>query len=308
MKKMDFHVHISNDQTDVQKSIEYFEALSERNHLDAICIQSAVMSSNGMHPDCNEKALEIIKNHNNWYAFASLHHERDFVEQTKEYMDKGFRGIKMLEGKPTVYRKYGYGFENPRFESFFDYAERNAIPLLIHNNDPLIHWDINKISERALRKGWYYDSSFPSQEYFFEVLEAVLKRHPNLHAALAHFGFYSDNIEKAEYFMELCPNLFMDMTPAMIIYDQLSRTPEKTKQFLMKYQNRLIYGTDVSNCVEGEVRKMNDAKTKLMHAFFEKSDEQDIESFHIQGMNLPYDHLRKLYYDNAINFINASAI
>lgn len=303
MKKMDFHVHISNDQTDVKRSVQYFEELSERNGLDGLCIMSAVMSSNGKHPDCNEKALEIIKGHENWYAFASLHHEIDFVEQTKEYMDRGFRGIKMLEGKPTVYRNYGYGFEHPRFEPFFDYCEKNAVPLLIHNNDPLIHWDINKISERALRKGWYYDSTFPPQEYFFETLESVLKRHPNLHVALAHFGFYSDNIDRCVHYMEMCPNLIMDMTPAMIIYGQLSETPEKAKAFLMKYQDRILYGSDVSNCIEGEVREMNDTKTRLMHTFFEGTKEEEIGGFLIRGMNLPGEVLKKLYFDNGMRFM-----
>jgi len=303
MKKMDFHVHISNDQTDVLQSIENFKSLSERNHLSAICIQSAVMSSNGMHPNCNEKALEIIKGNENWYAFASLHHDRDFVEQTKEYMDKGFRGIKMLEGKPTLYRNYGYGFDHPRFEAFFDYAEKNAIPLDIHNNDPLIHWDINKISERALKKGWYYDSTFPTQKYFFDVLENILDRHPGLHAALAHFGFYSDDIQKAEALMEKCPNLVMDMTPAMIIYDQLSNTPDEAKAFLLKYQDRILYGTDVSNCIEGEVREMNDTKTLLMRAFYEGDGEYEIGGFHIKGMNLPSCVLEKLYFHNAMRFI-----
>ncbi len=303
MKKMDFHVHISNDQTDVARSIEYFKELSERNRLDSICLQSAVMSSNGLHPDCNEKALKIIEGDKNWHAFASLHHERDFVEQTKEYMDKGFRGIKLLEGKPTLYRNYGYGFDQTRFEAFFDYAEKNEIPLDIHNSDPLIHWDITRISERALRKGWYYDETFPSQAYFFNVLESVLERHPNLRAALAHFGFYSDNIEKAEMLMEKCPNLYMDMTPAMIIYGQLSETPEQTKAFLSKYEDRILYGTDVSNCIEGEVREMNDTKTRLMHAFYEGTGEEEIGGFTIRGMNLCENALEKLYYENACRFM-----
>lgn len=303
MKKMDFHVHISNDQTDVKKSIEYFSALSERNGLDAICIQASVRSSNGFHPDTNEKAFEICQSNKNWYAFASLHHDRDFVEQAKEYTDRGFKGIKLLEGKPTVHRVYGYGFDDKRFDAFFDYCEKEQIPLDIHNSDPMIHWDITKISERALRKGWYYDSTFPSQEYFFTSLEGVLSRHRYLRAALAHFGFYSDNIKRAERLMEMCPHLRMDMTPAMIVYGQLSETPDAAKGFLIRYQDRILYGTDVSNCIEGEVREMNDTKTKLMHAFYEGNSTEEIGGFTIRGLNLPESVLEKLYYENALRFM-----
>ena len=300
---MDFHVHISNDQTDVQTSIAYFNALSERNGLDAICIQASVRSSNGFHLDTNEKALEICAANENWYAFASLHHDKDFVSQAKEYMERGFKGIKMLEGKPTIHRAYGYGFDHPRFEAFFDYCEKEQIPLDIHNSDPLVHWDITKISQSAIRKGWYYDSTFPSQEYFFETLEKVLEKHRNLRAALAHFGFYSDNIKPAHRLMEMCPNLYMDMTPAMIIYGQLSETPAEAREFLVKYQDRILYGTDVSNRIEGEVREMNDMKTKLLNAFYEGDGEPEIGGFTIRGIALDQSILEKLYYKNALAFM-----
>ena len=104
--------------------------------------------------------------------------------------------------------------------------------------------------------------------------------------------------------MEKCPNLFMDMTPAMIIYSQLSETPVEAKAFLINYQDRILFGTDVSNCIEGEVREMNDTKTQLMNAFYEGSSECEIGGFKIQGLDLPDDVLKKLYWDNAMRFMD----
>lgn len=299
----DFHVHVTNDETNAEESIRYFREMCRLNGLHCLGIHAAEYSSTGEHPDCNEKALAVSKADPNWFAFAGLRHARDFVEQTKEYMAQGFRGIKLLEGKPSVYRYYGYTFDAPRFEPFFAYAEENAIPLLIHNNDPLIHWDINKISKSALEKGWYYDSTFPSQEYFFASLEGVLRQHPNLYAAIAHFGFYSDNIPRAEALMEMCPNLYMDMTPAPIIFDELSQTPEQTKAFILKYRKRLLFGSDASNKFEGSVKTLNETKMRIMKAFYEGSGMQTVGKHQIYGMALPRDILEDIYHNNAMRFI-----
>ena len=303
MKKMDFHVHVTETEIGVSESIRYFEDLCIRNQLDGLCIHSVDFSSIQYHPGSNELALAICNTHENWYAFAGLHHDRDFIEQTEEYMTRGFRGIKLLEGKPSLYRHYGYGFEHPRFEAFFDYAEKYNIPLDIHNNDPLHHWDINKISPSSVAKGWYYDENIPCQEHFFQVLEDMLLRHPGLHAALAHMGFYADNLPRAEKLMENCPNLMMDMTPAPIIYNELSQTPEETKAFLLKYQDRLLYGTDVSNKIEGGVRDLNDRKTLIMNAFYEGNEPFTIGKNSVVGMAFPEEVLEKIYWTNAQRFM-----
>lgn len=303
MKKIDFHVHITDDDVSVEKSIENFSSLCERQNLSGVCILAAEHSSSGFHPNSNEKALEISRAVRGSFAFATLLQDRDFVEQAKEYMDMGFRGIKLLQGKPSEFRYFGYGYEHPRYDAFFAYAERNAIPLIIHNNDPAKHWDITKMSRASIEKGWYYDETMPSNEHFFRVMENVLEKYPNLCAALAHMGFYSDNIERAALYMEKCPNLMMDMTPAPIIYEQLSLTPDKTKEFIYKYQDRLFYGTDVSNKIEGNVRALNDQKVALMKAFYEDADEYFDGKYRVSGMDLDHSILEKIYYKNAMRFI-----
>ena len=303
MKKIDFHVHITAEDVPVSQSIENFDAMCKRQGLAGVCVLAAEHSSSGFHPNTNEKALEISRGLEGSFAFATLLQDRDFVEQAREYMDAGFRGIKLLQGKPSEYRYFGYGYEHPRYDAFFAYAEEHRIPLIIHNNDPSKHWDITKMSPSSIAKGWFYDEKMPSQEYFFEVMEAVLEKYPNLCAALAHMGFYSDNLECATALMEKCPGLMMDMTPAPIIYEQLSETPEKTREFIYRYQDRLFYGTDVSNKIEGQIRAFNDQKVALMTAFYEGDGEYFDGKYRVRGMSLPESILEKIYYKNAMKFI-----
>ena len=304
MKKIDFHIHLSNNNIiPIEQSVENLTRYCKSKNLCGVCILGLYVSSSGENRYCNDRALAISKAMPDSYAFAGLLPDRDYVEQAKEYMEKGFKGIKLIEGKPSMYRRYGSGYEHPRFEAFFDYAEKNEIPLIIHNNDPARNWNKSLMSPSSIKKGWYYDESMPSHDYFTKVMEDVFDRHPMLHAALAHFGFYSNKIDGAVRLMEKCPNLMMDMTPAPIIYEQFSDTPEQTRDFILKYQDRMFYGTDVINIIEGSVKELNDRKTAIMDAFYEGKGEYTVGKYRIVGMNLDESILKKIYYDNAMNFI-----
>ena len=304
MKKLDFHIHIFDD-IPIEKNVEYLKDMCERNGYVGVGIMALSYSSPGYHKTCNEDALKIREAMPGSYAFAALHHDRDFVEQAKEYMDQGFDGIKLLEGKPSCYRYYGYGYDHPRFEPFFAYAEEQGIPLMMHNNDPIEHWDRTKMTQRAIELGWCYDEEgFPSQEHFYKVFEDIFERHPNLRAAVAHCGFYSKNrLDRAEELLGKYPNFMLDMTPALCIYSELSATPERTCELVRKYHDRLLFGTDADANLTGRARALNDKKVKVMKAFYEGKGLSEVEGAQIYGLNLPEYMLENIYYNNALRFM-----
>ena len=302
MKKIDFHVH-NHLYTTPEEAAVYMKEMIGRLGYEGIGIMSSLYSSRGPYPNANEDALALCKMLPGSIAFAGLDHERDFVEQTKEYMERGFKGIKLLEGKPSNWRYRGYGYEHPRFDAFFAYCEKEEIPLLIHNNDPLINWDITKASERAIKMGWVYDDTVPNQEWFFEQLERRLYQYPNLRAAIAHFGFYSTDIPRAERLMEHCPNLMMDITPAICIFPELSETPEAAEAFFRKYHDRIIYGTDADTKLEGEARAYNDVKVEIITHFLEGDAPRVIRKELIRPIKLEKEMLENIYYNNAMRFI-----
>jgi len=302
MKKIDFHVH-NHIHTTPEEAAVYMKEMIDRLGYEGIGIMASLHSSRGPYPTSNEDAMALVKLLPGSIAFAGLDHERDFVEQTKEYMERGFKGIKLLEGKPSEWRYRGYGYEHPRFDAFFDYCEKEGIPLLIHNNDPLANWDLSKADERAIKMGWVYDENVPSQEWFFEQLETRLLTHPNLRAAIAHFGFYSNDIPRAERLMEACPNLVMDITPAILIYPQLSETPEAAEAFFRKYHTRIIYGTDADTKLEGFAREYNDKKRAIITHFLEGDEPREIAGNLIHPIKLEREMLENIYYNNAMRFI-----
>ncbi len=302
MKKIDFHIH-NHIGTSPEEAAVYMQEMIDRLGYEGIGIMASLHSSRGCYPGSNDDAMALCRLLPGSIAFAGLDHERDFIEQTKEYMARGFKGIKLLEGKPSEWRYRGYGYEHPRFDAFFAYCEREQIPLLIHNGDPLDNWDVSKATPRAIQMGWVYDENLPSQEWFFEQLEKQLLAHPKLRAAIAHFGFYSEDIPRAERLMEACPNLMMDITPAICIYPQLSKTPEAAERFFRKYHDRIIYGTDADSKLTGFAREYNDTKVEIITHFLEGDEPKEIKGNLICPIHLEQEMLENIYYNNAMRFI-----
>ncbi len=302
MKKIDFHVHIL-DQIPLEETAKNFSAVCERKGYEGVVIQSLFHATNQADPLCNEKALKLLEMIPNSYAFASVSYDEDFVEQTKRYIAQGFSGIKLLNGKPTEYKYSGLGLEHERFGPFFAFCEAEQFPILIHNNDPAASWDITKASKRAIEKGWVYDGTFPTHEYLYEALEGTLAKYPKLKVAIAHLGFYANKLDHAEELLERFPNLYFDITPALIIYAEFSETPERSEAFFRKYHDRLIYGTDADNDLVGEVREYNDLKTEIITHFLEGEGERDIGGYHICPIKLERYMLENIYYNNAKRFM-----
>ena len=301
MRKIDFHVHI-NCPIPIEKTVENFKDMAQRFGYEGVGIMALNVSSCGLDPECNARAIALKRRMPGSYAFAALDHGRDFLIQAEEYRRAGFDGIKLLEGKPSLYRYYGYGLENERFDAFFAYAEREQLPILLHNCDPALHWDITRLDDRAKRLGWYYDASMPPQDFFSRTLEQVLEKYPALRLTVAHLGFYADRLEIAARLLERCPNLYFDITPALIIYTQLSENAD-APAFFRKYGDRLIYGTDAENDLTGFARAYNDKKVQIITSFLEKEETCEVEGVLIHPIAAEQELLRKIYAENALRFI-----
>lgn len=307
MKKLDMHIHTYGD-ISMDQMVAYMEEMKKVRGYDGLGFVGCFRNSAGFHLDTNDVTMELKRRIPGCYAFAGLDHGKDFIEQAKLYMEQGFDGIKMLEGKPSLYRFWGTGYEGPRMDEFFAYAEEQDIPLLVHNNDPRANWDpANPKADHLRSKGWYYgDGDVPSQEEFFQMMEGVLARHPNLRIALCHMGFYYDNLPRVSALMDKYPNLYLDLTPAVEVFIELSLTPDETRALFRKYAKRMFVGTDttVDWAPESRIRTFNDQKVRMMEVFFE-GDEPEVVGgkYPVAPMHIDPEILEDIYYYNALRFM-----
>ena len=187
-------------------------------------------------------------------AFSSMFHnydERDTAEgylaQAKALWEMGFDGVKLFDGKPKMRKLLGRRLDDPIFDPFYAFLEEHDIPVTMHLGDPPEFWDINKISEYALKVGWYCDETYPTLEEMREEVLSILDKFPRLRLTMAHFFFLSQDLEACADLFARYPTLCFDLTPGGEMFENFSKRPEEWRAFFIRYADRISLGTDTYN-------------------------------------------------------------
>lgn len=233
-------------------------------------------------------------------------------------MECGCDGVKLLEGKPQMRKAHPIpDFDAECWEPFWEYAEKEQIPILWHVNDPETHWSPD-VSEWVKKQGWWYDESFINNEVQYTQVLNVLERHRNLKIVFAHFFFLSAQLDRLDAVMERYPEIMVDMTPGIEMYENFSGNPERTKNFFEKYHDRIAYGTDIGGrCIltnEGDPfnEKENLRRPEIVREFLTMAGEDVITAdgnflhdrapFTMRGLGLKEERLAEVLGENIRRF------
>jgi predicted TIM-barrel fold metal-dependent hydrolase len=150
----------------------------------------------------------------------------------------------------------------------------------------------------------YQHPEWPKKEAILAARDHLLQLHPNLKVVGAHLGSMEVDVDQIARRFDKYPNFAVD-TAARIDY-LMMQAPEKVRAFLVKYQDRVIYGTDnvlyPTDKTEIVLREWADRYERDWRYF---SGEADVkyDGGTTKGLHLPLDVLRKLYHENAVRWI-----
>jgi predicted TIM-barrel fold metal-dependent hydrolase len=185
----------------------------------------------------------------------------------------------------------------------FDSLKDEGIPFLLHLSDPDTYYATK-----------YTDSSiYTSKERDLEEMEGVLKRHSSVKIQFAHFAAQPEipRLDNLERWFDTYSNFIIDTSSARWMSRELSKDPKRAREFLVKYQDRIVFGTD---CVawrperdyyEGRylaLRLLLESTVENRPLPFPDADTVDSGGTFINGLHLPVDVLRKIYWKNAKDF------
>lgn len=264
------------------------------------------------------------------YAFGCLdctvyesdpqHCGRRFVRRAKQLVSMGCDGVKLLEGKPTMRRAFPIpDFDAPAWEPFWAFAEKTRLPILWHVNDPEQYWNPTAISAYAKSSGWGYGADDVNNEAQYAQVRAVLERHPRLNVTFAHMFFLSANLPRLSEWLGRFPNMRVDLTPGIELYETLSKSPEETLAFFARFSGRIQLGTDIGG--RTVLKETPDAfdpdeclrRAEIIRYFLHGEGERTIEAdgryligskpFTLRGLALPDELLEKIERDNFFAFV-----
>ena len=192
--------------------------------------------------------------------------------------------------------------DDPELDPIWQTAARLNVPVLIHTADPQEFFQpLNLQNERWLEMALYPDRRFPADRFpSFEQLmgerDRLFKRHPKTTFIAAHMGWHANDLARLGRMFDEMPNVYGEV--GAVLYD-LGRQPRTAHDFLVKYQDRVLFGKD----------SYQPDEFPYFWRTFETADEyfdyyRDYHAFwKLYGLALPDGVLRKLYYGNALRLM-----
>jgi predicted TIM-barrel fold metal-dependent hydrolase len=222
----------------------------------------------------------------------------------EESFRAGAKGLKIHKSLGLTYR-YKNGklmpVDDPKLNPIWQTCARYGRPVVIHVADPAAFFTpLDRFNERWHELGdhpnWLFGGEkFPSRDEILAQRNHAIARHPETTFICAHFGNNPEDLATVGKWLDMYPNMFVDVDARI---SELGRQPYTARKFFLKYQDRIMFGTDTT--------PRRDAY-RMYYRFLETDDEYfDCAGGHqrqgfwmIYGLFLPKNVLEKIYRTNA---------
>jgi hypothetical protein len=263
-----------------------------------------------------------LKNYNNdgWqeeaisYVDSSIAHGAVAV---KVWKNIGFF-LKDSKGKLVM-------IDNPRFDPVLDHLAKNHIPLIGHLGEHKNSWlPLDKMTVKGNRdyarahpdEYMYLHPDRPSYEDYMRATGHMLEKHPDLIYIGAHLGMLEWSVDELAKRLDKFPNMAVDMAERVshLQYQAITHW-QKVHDFFIKYQDRLLYGTDIRmnamDIVDSGIKEPADLKKHIHEVwlrhwrFFTTNEEMTVPKVEgkFKGLKLPSEVIDKIYRKNAEKWI-----
>jgi predicted TIM-barrel fold metal-dependent hydrolase len=211
-----------------------------------------------------------------------------------EVSDKGLGVINQNAKAP------GMHLDDPRLDPLYGKCADLHIPINLHIGEPV--WFYLPMDEKndGLMNAydWRLDDkpNLVPHDGMIKVLENVVKRHPKTTVIACHYANCEYDFSILARLLDTYPNLYSDISGR---YEETGPIPRATSQFISKYQDRLLYGTDMGRAQPQYEFSFHILET-LDEAFYENG-----YRYHWQynGFGLDDAVLKKLYRTNALKIL-----
>jgi predicted TIM-barrel fold metal-dependent hydrolase len=231
-------------------------------------------------------------------AAAELEHAREL----------GARGLKIFKSLGLTIKDMSgqvVAIDDPRLDPIWDICGKLKMPVLIHAADPVAFFrPVDRRNERWMQlkrhPDWsFHGPGFPTYEQVLAQQDRMIARHPQTVFISAHLSNSGEDLARLSRWLDETPNVYVDISGRV---PELGRQPYAARRFLIRYQDRVLFGTD------RYPGRADQPRNRIYYRFLETDDEYFDYYDHpfppegewkIHGVFLPDEVLRKIYHENA---------
>lgn len=306
---VDMHNHLGGGKQRLTKE-QVAKYLAE---MDAAGVKTVVNLDGGWGDRLKETVAALETAHpGRFLTFALINFDgiddKDWGEREAKRLEESFEaGAKGLKFHKTFGLRYRYKdgklmpIDDPKLDAVWEMCAKHKRPVVIHIADPAAFFTpLDRFNERwhelNLNPGWlFFGEQFPKRQDLLDQLHRVIAKHPKTTFINTHFGNNAEDLASVAEKLDKYPNMYVDIDARI---SELGRQPYTARKFFLKYQDRIMFGTDTTP---------NREAYRVYYRFLETDDEYfDCSASHhrqgfwnIYGIFLPAAVLEKVYRTNA---------
>lgn len=315
--KVDAHFHLNAESTALTD-------LAREDNFELITVNV----DGGVRPTDNQYRMAVYHKNESpetveFVSVFDLHHwdstgwADEAIAKLKRSFEDGAVGIKLWKSIGMVYKDSSGNLimiDNPRFDPVIQYVIDQNKTVLGHLGEPKNCWlpleemtvnNDRKYFEEHPQYHMYLHPENPSYENQINARDRFLDRHPDMRFVAAHLASLEWNVDELAKRFDKYPNIAADMAARVChLQFQSQADREKVRNFFIKYQDRLIYGTDYGIGTDDDpaaTRKSTHDKWLEDWKYFTTDEMMTVGEVNgeFQGLQLPKEVVDKIYYSNA---------
>ncbi len=254
----------------------------------------------------------VFCNYLSSYDFLKFNIKK-LLDQIDKAHATGISHLKIFVGPMFQFftrNKSFFRINDSRLDSVYSQIENYDMTVLIHVADPDISY----------MKKYKNKQKYGSKTERINDFSDMLDKFPKIRMISAHLGCLPEDVDKLGDLLERHPQLYVDTASTRWMIRELGKNVSRSKEWLEKYQDRILFGSDLGN-FEFNLKFFMSKKRREYYwgsrywsqrLFWETShqtplpfkDKDNPEGTIIKGLNLSESTLKKLYFGNASKILD----
>lgn len=204
--------------------------------------------------------------------------------------------------------------DDPRLAPVAEQVEKLGVPLIAHQGEPYNCWlpldEMTTDNDREYFREhpeyhMYLHPEMPGYEDLMGARDRFVAAHPRLEFVGAHLASLEYDVDRIAAFLDRFPSASVDLAARMSqVQYQSVRDREKVRDFFIRYQDRLLYGTDLTFGPDADPAQFRREAHAVWTADWrylatDESQRVDVIDADVPGLALPRGVVDKIYHGNA---------